>query len=81
MFGIGESFVVATTVAAIAVVFIFFWRIRRETRDAGKRYPPSAPALSLFFAVLRGGMSVLPHHSMRSAAKLGPVISYNLGGR
>jgi len=81
MFENGELSVVATTVAATAIIFIFFWRRQNGTKDAFKRYPPSAPLLPLIGAIIRGGITALPNHFMKSAEKLGPVISYKLGRR
>jgi len=73
--------IVATTVAAAAIIFIFFWMRTNGTKNAGKRYPPVSSALSLLGAILHGGPGVIPDHFMRAAEKLGPVISYNFGGR
>jgi len=73
--------VVATTVAATAIIFVCFWKKRNKTKTAGHRHPPASSALSLFCAILRGGPEVIPDHFMRAAEKLGPVISYNFGGR
>ena len=81
MFENGELSVVATTVAATAIISIFFWMKRDGTKDAGKRYPPSSSALSLLGAIVRRGMSAMPEHFMKEAQKLGPVISCNMGGR
>lgn len=73
--------VIAATVAAIAIIFIFFWKKRNGTKTAGGRYPPFSSALSLLGAILRGGIGVMPDHFMKAAEKLGPVICYNFGGR
>jgi len=81
MFENSELSVVATTIAATAFISIFFWRRQSGKKDADKRYPPSAPVLPLIGAIIRGGTSALPHHFMKSAEKLGPVISYKFGGR
>jgi len=81
MFHNGELPVIIATVAASAIIFVFLWVKRNGTKDAGKRYPPSASVLSVLIAVLRGGMNVLPEHFMKSADKLGSIISYKLGGR
>src|SRR6218665_275592 len=72
---------VATTVAATAIIFFCFWMKRNRTKNAGERYPPVSSSLSLLGAILRGGIKVIPDHFMRSSEKLGPVISYNFGGR
>ena len=73
--------VVAISVAATAIIFVCFWKKRNGTKSDGGRYPPVSSALSLFGAILRGGVGVTPNHFMRAAEKLGPVISYNFGGR
>ena len=81
MFENGEMSVAATTVAATAIIFIFFWRRQNGKKDADKQFPPSAPLLPLIGAIIREGMSALPNHFMKAAEKLGAVISYKLGGR
>jgi len=81
MFENSELTVVATICTATAFIFIFFWIKQNGAKNADKRCPPSAPLLPLIGAILRGGMGALPHHFMKSAEKLGLVISYKLGGR
>ena len=78
MFENGELSVIATTVAATAIISIFVWRRKNGTKDADKRDPPSALVLPLIGAIIRGGMSALPRHFMKSAETLGPVISYKI---
>ena len=81
MFENGEMVVFAIMIATTAFIFISFWRNRNGTRDAEKRGPPSAPLLNLIGAIIRGGVSTLPHHFMKAAEKLGPVISCKFGGK
>jgi cytochrome P450 len=76
--GIGDISVFATVTT---IIFFFFRWMRSGKGDAGKHYPPRASALSLLVEILRTGVTALPCHAMKSAEKLGPVISYNLGGR
>ncbi len=76
-----NGFLVVTMVAATAIIFIFSWTKRNGIKSDGGRYPPVSSALSLLGAILRGGVGVIPDHFMRAAEKLGPVISYNFGGR
>ena len=76
-----NGIVVATTIAATTIIFVCFWMKKNGTRNAGVRFPPVSSALSLLGAILRGGIIVIPDHFMRVAEKLGPVISYNFGGR
>jgi len=72
---------VATTIAATAIIFLYFWKKRSGTKNTSVRYPPVSSALSLLGAILRGGVGVVPDHFMRAAEKLGPVICYNFWGR
>src|SRR6218665_246957 len=73
--------VVATTIAATAIIIVCFWKKINGTKNAGGRYTPLSSALSLLGAILRGGPGVIPDHIMRAAEKLGPVISYSFLGR
>jgi len=78
-----NGIVVVTTVAATAIIFLIlcFGKKKNGTKNAVGRYPPVASALSLLCAILRGGVGVIPERFMRTGQKLGPVISYNFGGK
>jgi len=77
---------ISTDLLAVSAVCAGIYVVLRLTKQNGvkgngKRYPPSLPVLSLFGAILRGGMSVLPDFFMKSAEKLGPIFSFKVGKR
>ena len=66
----------------VIAVLLFLRRFKQNAvKDDGKRYPPSLPILPAFGAIIRGGMTAVPEHFMRSAEKLGPVFSCTFGKR
>jgi cytochrome P450 len=74
---------ISVLVALFAVVIFFLFRRGIKSKDAGKRYPPSIPALPLLGSVpfYTGGLEGLHTFFMRKAEQLGPVISFKSAGR
>ena len=73
--------VVATTISATAIIFIFFWLKKNGKKIDGGRCTPVSSALSLLCTILRGGVGVMPDHFMSATEKLGLVICYKFLGR
>lgn len=71
--------------AASFIVFAALLLLRRSkqnrVKDDGKRYPPSISVLPVLAAIIRGGLTMLPEHLMRTAEKRGSVFSFTTGGR
>jgi len=78
---------VVLTTLAIVIAVIFFRRngSDRDTngKEAGKRYPPSLPSFPIVGSLpfVTGGMHVMPEFFMKTAEKLGPVFTFNVGSR
>jgi len=81
MFDQREIQVLAASATVVVVFLLLRWIKQNGVKDDRKRYPPSLPVLPVLGAILRGGMTVLPEHFMRSAEKLGPVFSFTIGKR
>ena len=81
MFDGGALSVAYATLAASTVILIAHLIKRKAAEAVGRRYPPSVSAVSLLFAIIRGGVGVMPAYFQRCAEKLGPVLSCKLGGR
>jgi len=67
--------------AVVVALFLLRRYKQNAVKDDGKRYPPSLPILPVFGAIIRGGMTAVPEHFMRSAEILGPVFSCTFGKR
>ena len=81
MFDGGEIPVLAAFIAVIAALLLLRRFKQNGVKDDGKRYPPSLPVLPVFGAIIRGGMTAIPEHFMRSAETLGPVFACTMGKR
>ena len=81
MFDGGEVPVFVASFTVIAAAFILRRNKQNGVKDDGKRYPPSLPVLPFFGTIIRGGMTAIPEHFMRSAETLGPVFSCKMGKR
>jgi cytochrome P450 len=70
-------------VALLAVVIFFFFRRRNKSKDAGKRYPPSIPALPFLGSIpfYTGGLDALHIFFMQKSQQLGPIFSLKAGTR
>ena len=79
MFDGYELSVFLSTAAATGIILHVMKRI--GVKDEGKRYPPSVAYLSLIVSILQEGVGSFPDFFMRSAEKLGPVMSCKMGGR
>ena len=73
----------AVLVAVFAILIVFLFVRRNGSRDAGKRYPPSIPALPLLGSIpfFTGSLETLHIFFMRKAEQLGPVIRFYAAGR
>lgn len=73
----------AVLVALVAVLIFFLFGRRNSSKDAGKRYPPSIPALPFFGSIpfYTGRLEELHLFFMRKADELGPIIRFQSGPR
>lgn len=73
----------AVLVAVFAVVIFFLFGRRNTRKDFGKQYPPSIPALPLFWSIpfYTGSLEELHLFFMHKAEQLGPVIRFQSAQR
>ena len=81
MFDGGDIPVFAASFTVVAALLLLRRFKLKEVKDDGKNYPPSIPVLPVFGAIIRGGMTEVPRHFMRTGDKFGPVFSCKMGKR
>jgi len=73
---------ILTALFTVAAVLLFLRRLwQNGAKDDGKLYPPSISVLPVLAAIIRGGLTMLPEHLMRTAEKRGSVFTFTSGGR